>query len=62
MTFQNIRPGTVVWYRTPQGQLHKGKAVRLLCFADHVVIDIGRGRPVVVNEENFVAVGAKITK
>lgn len=52
--FKNIEPGDRVTYRTPQGQTRIGRAVRYLCFASHVVIDVGRGIPVVVDERNYI--------
>jgi hypothetical protein len=51
--FRNIRAGDRVAYITPQGQTFTGRAQRLLCFPSHVVVDAGRGRPVVVDESNY---------
>ena len=46
--FDEIQKGDTVYYQTPQGQTHKGKAVMQGPMG--WVIDIGGGRPQVVNE------------
>lgn len=54
MNFRNIRPGDVVVFRTAHGQTRSGRAQLLLCFPTHVVVNAGHGRPVVVNESNYL--------
>ena len=46
--FSEIRKGDTVWYQNKQGQTHKGKAV--MFGPAGWVINIGDGRPQVVNE------------
>jgi len=46
--FDEIQNGDTVYYQNPQGQTHKGKAV--MQGPAGWVIDIGGGRPQVVNE------------
>jgi hypothetical protein len=58
-TFHDIRPGQTVHYRTPQGEMRKGRACRYLLFPAHVVVDTGRGRPRVVDATNYVRHGRK---
>lgn len=52
--YRGIRPGDTVTYMTPQGQLRRGRAVRMLIFARHVTVDAGGGRPAVVDDRNYV--------
>ena len=62
MSFQNLRGGDRVRVKVHAGIGPKGPefAVRtarvnaLLCFDTHVVADLGRGRPVIVNPLTFV--------
>ena len=46
--FDEIQKGDTVYYETPQGQTHKGRAV--MQGPAGWVINIGGGRPQVVNE------------
>ena len=41
--FNNVKPGDVVHYKTPQGQHGKGKVV--LRYDTHVVVNRGKGQP-----------------
>lgn len=50
--FNNVKPGDVVHYKTPQGQHGKGKVV--LRYDTHVVVNRGKGQPQVVNDNNYV--------
>ena len=53
-----INHGDRVTIRTPQGQLRSGKAVSLLFFANHCVLNMGGkyGTPAVADQRNIVAV------
>jgi hypothetical protein len=50
--FNNVKPGDMVHYKTPQGQHGKGKVV--LRYDTHVVVNRGKGQPQVVNDRNYV--------
>jgi hypothetical protein len=50
--FNNVKPGDMVHYKTPQGQHGKGKVV--LRYDTHVVVNRGKGQPQVVNDKNYV--------
>jgi hypothetical protein len=50
--FNNVKPGDMVHYKTPQGQHGKGKVV--LRYDTHVVVNRGKGQPQVVNDNNYV--------
>lgn len=61
--FQNIKPGQMVTYLAHNGLRRdgsidyverKGRALKLLCFTSHVVVNAGKGRPQVVDDGNFV--------
>ena len=54
-TFKNIRANDRISYRTAQGQIKTGRAQALLIFENHAVLKTGNGRPIVVNESNFIA-------
>ncbi len=56
-TFKGIRAGDRVTFRLPLGRLAEGRAQAFLIFGSHVVVDAGgaHGRPVVVDERNYVA-------
>ena len=57
VVFKNIKPRQRVYYSDQFGKMRSGKANPLLLFPDHVVIDIGNGRPVVVNDDNYMTNG-----
>jgi hypothetical protein len=59
-TMHGIRGGDRVTYRpfgAPLGDFRTARAVPLLCFAHHVIVDGGgqHGRPIVVNENNYIS-------
>lgn len=67
MTFKNIRAGDRVRFFAPAGlRVIKGRAYperrpsvgtaqHLLIFADHVVVNRGRGQPAVVDASNYIS-------
>jgi hypothetical protein len=54
-TFQNIRAGDRVRYRTPQGQTHCARACAMLLFPEHAVLVGPRGRAIVCNASNYIS-------
>lgn len=49
-----VKPNQILQFRTPQGQVCRGKVNPLLIFPTHVVVDRGNGQPVVVSDANVV--------
>lgn len=59
--FNNIKPGHLVHYLTPQGQTRKGTVV--MNRGTHLVLNRGKGQPQVVTPKNFVKAqdGTRVT-
>jgi len=58
-SFKGICANDRVTFRTPRGELISGRANALLLFPSHVVVDIGQGRPAVVDGRNYVKHSSK---
>lgn len=50
--WRDIEPGATVTYKSTHNGEQKGRVI--LCFPEHVVLNIGRGMPKVVDEANYV--------
>jgi hypothetical protein len=54
--FHRLRGGERITVLTAHGQQVTGRVNPLLIFPTHCVIDIGRGRPVVVTAQNITRI------
>lgn len=60
--FKGIKAGDRVYYRDRFGNRNSGKANALLLFPDHVVINVGAGRPQTVDASNYMKHTPKVKK